>query len=272
MPGQTFFLECEADLDTHILPIDRKDKTEKIFVESSFQLHWKNLPERQQLLCRLGEEFRHKSVASIRAFIPESLRQAIARECEDALQRYAVRRDLTARQTGDSSRHMSNVKKSDIERVAPVIDRTYHSQAFRNLISEIVGEAVHLCPYEPEQYLITSLHKAGDTQGWHLDDYGIAVIWNIHAPRNPSQGGWLQICPHSGRPKQISIPDILFANSIHTYPCVKGDVYLLRTDRALHRVSALKEGNRRTILNMTWAVESDFTRPHDHSSIELLWS
>lgn len=241
--------------------------------EAVFRDFWKGLPHFDLEVARMAREFRSKSVVSLRGLIPEMLRLDIVGECQQALARSATRRDLTPEQTGDSPRHMSNVRRDDIAKYSPSIDAVYRAPAMLEMLSKVIGQGAHICPYEPEQYLITSLERKGDTQGWHIDDYGIALIWVVNAPESVEDGGFLQICHSSGRDLPLRISDVLLDNPIHTYRCMKDDVYLLQTDVSMHRVLPMRNDSaKRTILNMTWATDRDFTREHDHRSIEVLWA
>ncbi|MBX7146321.1 MAG: hypothetical protein K1X44_03320 [Alphaproteobacteria bacterium] len=234
---------------------------------------WKDSLSVPETTYHYYNNFKKYGVVSIRSFIPQNIYDQIAQECMDSLKNYSIRRDLTENETGDSPRHMFNVRRNDILKNSPTIDTIYQNHLFLNLLSKIAGEQVIPCPYLPEQFLITHLSKPGDTQGWHVDDYAIAVIWVVKAPQDPAAGGFLQIIQDCVKSKPVDIFKTIIENPIESYPCIPQDVYLLKTDTNLHQVYPIrKSGEERIILNMTFATESDLKKSHiDHSSIELLW-
>lgn len=232
------------------------------------------LPHDQSDIDAARQKYQTLGVVSIKEFLHPDLIAFIRQITLDGIQKLGFRRDLSPGQTGDSPRHMRNVRRDHILSLHPDIEDTYASPEFVNLLSCVTGETVIECPYEPEQYLVTCLEKEGDVQGWHLDDYSIAVIWVAEAPAS-GQGGFLQIARHRNNeqlPHSESITKRLEDCTIHPYKCIEGDVYIISSRDNLHRVYPTGPGGRRTIMNMTYAIPSDLDQPIDHSSIELLWS
>jgi len=209
-------------------------------------------------------------VTSLAEALPASIRETIAMAGRGALEGHGIRRGLTKYETGDTPRRMRNVRKDDIDASAPIITQIYHSSILRDLLTSIIAETVLLCPYEPEQYLITRLEYEGDTQGWHIDDYALALNWVIDSCPT-DLGGFLQLFPNSIPSATNSIAKIHYERSLYNYPSLPLDVYLIRTDRNLHRVYPLQAATLRSVVNMTFAVSADFHKHINHRSIELLW-
>ena len=220
------------------------------------------------------ESYERYGVASVRPFLEDRLVETISHITLESLRKYGVRRDLTAQQTGDSPRRMRNVRKQCVVENFSDADRIYRSPTLLELLSRVTQESVMVCPYEPEQMLITSLERPGDVQGWHLDDYSIALIWVAEAPAKGG-GGFLQIARlpcESDVPESGNIAAILEQSEIRPYSCETGDVYIISSRLNMHRVYPISSGTKRTVMNMTYAIPSDLTRELSHSSIELLWS
>ncbi len=231
-----------------------------------------------EISCQTLDEKRNSfgavGVVSIQEFLAPETIDFVRSSIRRSIDRRAQRRDLSVEQTGDSPRRMSNVRMADIAESEPKILEIYEDVQLMGLLSYIAGQEVLACPYEPERFLITKLEKEGDTQGWHLDDYTIALMWIDEAP-DASGGGFLQIAQHPGRGESLRekpISEILAHSTIVPYPCKPGDVYIIDSRINLHRVYPVKAGQTRTALNMTFATAGDLNVEHDHTSIQLLWS
>jgi hypothetical protein len=138
------------------------------------------------------------------------------------------------------------------------------------LLSDVAGEAVVPVPYEPEELIATRLESAGDTHGWHWDDYGFALVWVLRAPP-PSDGAALEFV--TGVPWCKTDPrlEAILAERVPVRAHVAGGtVYLLRTDTTLHRVTPLRRDVRRDALCFSYAAARDVARDVSHETLEAI--
>lgn len=164
---------------------------------------------------------------------------------------------------------MNNVDYNTISENSLALMEIYSDQNLINLIKNIAGEDIHLCPYDPEKMVITSLQKKGDSHGWHWDDYSFAMIWVLRAP-DKEKGGVVQCVPNTrwNRDKPEIISQFI-AQSIDAYYFPERSVYLMRSNTTLHRVYPIIDSTaERIILNNTYASTSDLNIEVDHSSME----
>lgn len=225
-------------------------------------------------LAGAKDELHARGVVSIRDVVPNEIRQTIRSGIINCTSKCSVRRDLTALETGDSARRMRNVRMNDILQTFPAVEAVYNNSNILDILTKLFGEEVVPCPYQPERFLITQLEKDGDTQGWHVDDYTVALMWVAETP-GPGGGGFLQIAHHSDpspKNREKTPIEYLEHSDIISYPCVFDDVYVISSREHLHRVFPVSDGRRRTVMNMTYATRSDLALDLDHASIKLLWS
>lgn len=210
-------------------------------------------------------------VANLSFIVPPEVKAAVAEEVLALIGGAGVRRDLRFAATGHTPRRMRNVRQAEVVRRSAVIPAVYESDALLKLLAEVAGEPVLRCPYEPEQYVITRLERAGDTHGWHWDDYAFALVWIIECPP-PESGGFVQCVP--GTEWNKDDPDInraLLSGPTYSVAFAPGDVYLMRTDTTLHRVYPIT-GGVRTIINMGYAATADLERQISHETMDELWA
>ncbi|MEW2033817.1 ArpA protein [Streptomyces roseifaciens] len=174
-------------------------------------------------------------------------------------------------ETGFTPRRMRNGRRREIHRHGRLIPALYGHPALRRALGHVAGEDVLECPYEPEQYVITELTVRGDTHGWHWDDYSFALVWVIDCPP-PADGGFVECVPHTTWDKDDSrLHRLLIDRPPHPLLLAPGDLYVMRTDRTLHRVHPLHAG-RRLIVNMAYASRSDLGKPVSHETMDALWA
>ncbi|WP_067709317.1 HalD/BesD family halogenase [Nocardia yamanashiensis] len=209
-------------------------------------------------------------LASVGFLVPESAIAQVRQEAEILAATHGVRRDLRFTETGNTARHMRNVRRHEIHTHGRVLPALYEATALREALAAITGEPVLPCPYEPEQYVITELTASGDTHGWHWDDYSFALVWVLECP--PAEdGGFVQFVPNTLWDKtDPRLARQFIGNPIHSVELKPGDLYLMRTDTTLHRVYPLRAG-RRLIVNMAYASQSDLTKPISHETMDALW-
>lgn len=209
--------------------------------------------------------------AKVSQLAPESVKQAVAHEVDVLLRRDGVRRDLSFAETDFTPRRMRNVRRAEIAARAGLIPSLYGALPLLDALASIAGEEVHVCPYEPEQYVITCLEESGDTHGWHWDDYSFALVWVADTPA-AEHGGFVQCVPHAPWDKENPrVADAIARGPMHTLHLLPGDLYLMRTDTTLHRVHPITGGTRK-IVNMAFAAARDLHRPPAaHETMDGLW-
>lgn len=190
----------------------------------------------------------------------------MADEAYALLAKLANRRDLHIRATGNTPRFMSNVPQQEIAQHGKVIPAVYHSKALIGWLSLMAEEEIIPNPWQYEKYIVNRQEKAGDTHGWHWGDYPFSLIWIIESP-DISYGGLLQTVAHTRWNKtHPQVHEHLVRNPIHTKAHATGDVYLLKSDTTLHRVTPLVKDATRVIINMAWERACDKNRTVSHET------
>lgn len=221
-------------------------------------------------IAKARRDYSYLGAAKVPFLVPETVKQAVADEVL-ALADRGVRRELRFKETDNSLRKMSNVRRDEVFERATAIPQIYQSASLRALLGEVVGETVHVCPYEPEQCLITRLEHDGDTHGWHWDDFRFALVWVVECP--PAEdGGFVQCVPGTTWDKENpSVNRALVSGSLYSLELHPGDLYVMRTDTTMHRVYPVRRG-RRTILNMGYASTHDLEKNMSHETMDNLWA
>ncbi|MBT2472443.1 ArpA protein [Streptomyces sp. ISL-66] len=217
------------------------------------------------------EQFKNEHIVPLRGFCPPELLAALQAEAGGIMDEHGVDRKFTFEITDNSPRQMTTVGQPVIKEHGPLIDALYFSPAVKDLLSDVVGEEVHTCPYEGEHYVISRLGKSGDTHGWHWDDYTYGFILVLHAP-DYRDGGFVQAVPHTSWDKQN--PDVhgaLLKSQVRSYALEAGDAYVVKTDTTMHRVYPIRGESTRTIVNMTWANGADLGRNITHETNDVLF-
>lgn len=161
--------------------------------------------------------------------------------------------------------------RAKIAEFGTVVPEIYGSEVLLEVLGRLVGEPVHRCPYETEQFVVTRLERAGDTHGWHWDDCSFALVWVAECP--PAvDGGFVECVPGTVWNKQHpDVEEILCERDTHRLEIGAGEVDLMRTRTTLHRVHPLRRG-RRTIVNMAFASADELCTPMSHETMDALWS
>jgi hypothetical protein len=206
----------------------------------------------------------------ITAAIPAATYAALAAEVTPALDAHAERRDLCIAATGGSPRRYRIVGRDTLAATCPATASFYRSARLLELLSAVAGEPLVPVPYAPEELIATRLENAGDTHGWHWDDYGFALVWVLRAPP-PEDGAALEYV--TGVPWSKTDPriDAILAQRepvrVHI---ATGTVYLLRSDTTLHRVTPLHRNAKRDALCFSYAALRELARDPSHETLEAI--
>ncbi|MGH3617174.1 MAG: HalD/BesD family halogenase, partial [Pseudonocardiaceae bacterium] len=114
--------------------------------------------------ARLDEtrrQFLKRGVVQVPFLAPEGVKELLAIEVEELITSHSRRRDLVFPETGNTKRHMRNVRRDQIKAFGSNIPAVYAMPALREALATIAGEEVLQCPYEPEQFVITALDQHG---------------------------------------------------------------------------------------------------------------
>lgn len=207
----------------------------------------------------------------MRNLVPPSVVASVKAEVIELLGKYATRRDIVIPETGNTPRFMSNVSAVEIAKHGRLIPAIYYSPSLNAFLGRITDDSLIPCPWKPERFLINRLEGAGDTHGWHWDDYPFSLLWVLEAPP-AEEGGLVQCIPHTQWDKKHpGIEEYLVNDSIRTYYHRTGDIYLLQADTTLHRVTPLKRDAIRCAVNMAWERAADADRVVTHETMDNLY-
>ena len=222
------------------------------------------------MIAELRASFEHDAFVDVTAVIPGEWLSRISKEVTLALDAHAVRRDVRIAVTGDSPRRYRVVGRDTLVSTCPSAAALYRSETLLALVSAIAGEAVVPVPYVPEELIATRLEAAGDTHGWHWDDYSFALVWILRAPP-AADGAELEFvadvpwCKASPRVEEI----LAERERVRTY-VGPGTVYLLRADTTLHRVAPLRRDVLRDALCFSYAAQRELERDVSHETLDAI--
>lgn len=195
----------------------------------------------------------------------------MAAEAVSLADRAGVRRDLVLAETSFTPRRMVNVTRGRIVEQGSVIPQVYESEVLLETLALVVGQPVHRCPYEPEQFVITRLERSGDTHGWYWDDYSFALVWVAECP-SAADGGFVEYVPDTVWDKQYpAVDQLVRERDVRRLEVGEGEVYLMLSKTTLHRVHPVRTG-RRTIVNMAYAGADELCAQITHETMDELWS
>lgn len=222
-------------------------------------------------IAEARRSMREKGFARVPWLVADAVKTAVAAQVVRLLDQHSRRRDLACPETSGTPRRMRNVAQRHIARSCPMIAELYQRCDLLDAVSAVAGEPVFECPYEPERFVITCLERGGDTHGWHWDDYRYALVWLIESAPTGA-GGLVQAVPATRWDKHDPrVEQFVERGPVHTLELAAGDLYLMRTDTTLHRVTPLSSG-RRVILNMAYASRADLATPITHETMDALWA
>jgi hypothetical protein len=242
-------------------------------IEQSICGHLTSQPN--QLKKFLSAAFHENDIAVIEDLLPHDLKDALHKEANELMSASAQRRDLVLEATGGTPRAYASVDRDTIFECGSIIKAIFESDTVRKYLSDVAGEPLHKVPYQPEEYIINSQEKSGDTHGWHWDDYTFALIWVVQAP-DQLAGGRVEYVAATdwdkNNPRRALI-DILGEREVRSRYIDSGCCYLMRANTTLHRVAPLMGDTRRTVIVFTYASDLDLTDPNiSHETMEQIYA
>jgi hypothetical protein len=223
-----------------------------------------------RVIGELRAAFARHAFVDLTAVLPPAWRDHVAHEVTAVLDTHAVRRDVRIAATGDTPRRYRVADRDALVAACPLTARIYRSATLISLVSAIAGEAVVPVPYVPEELIATRLERAGDTHGWHWDDYAFALVWVLRAPP-AADGATLEYITNVPWNKAAPRVDALLAEREPVRaPIAGGTAYLLRTDTTLHRVTPLRRDAVRDALCLSYAAKADVQRAVSHETLDTI--
>ena len=189
-----------------------------------------HLPCLDGRLDALRADYADDTMVVIRDLLPDDLAAAMAAEARMLLERASQRRDVVIEQSGGTPRAYQSVGRDAIRAQGAFIPAFFDSPAILDFLGKIVGERLYRVPYAPEEFIINSQCKPGDTHGWHWDDYSFALIWVVDEP-DVLSGGRVEFVPRIGWDKNNTDPLLrrtLACEAIRSLHVPAGCCYLLR--------------------------------------------
>ena len=241
--------------------------------EQFVETHLASIP--RQLTTILADQFENNHVVQLEHLLPVEAQIQLHEQAERLLEQSATRRDLEMAATGGTPRAYKSVGRDTIHADDGPITWFFESEAIRKYLSTIAGETLHRVPYQPEEYIINSQYRAGDTHGWHWDDYTFALIWVVEAP-DCMDGGRVEFIPNTvwdkDQPREC-LEQFVAGKEIRSRHIKSGTCYLMRANTTLHRVAPLLGGSRRVVIVFTFASEADLTDSTiSHETMELIYA
>lgn len=222
----------------------------------------------------LREAYSSDQMVVIENMLPSHISSEIEFEAKRLIAELGTRRELVIEQSGSTPRAYTSVGRNYIRDKGFYIPAFFDSPSILQFLSRITEEPLYRVPYEPEEFIINSQHRPGDTHGWHWDDYAFALIWVVEEP-DVFSGGRVEFVPRTIWRKANTkswLEEILRTEKVISKHISKGQCYLLRAKDVLHRITPLTEGTTRTVIVFTYATESDLIDPDiSHESMEAIY-
>jgi len=222
------------------------------------------------MIFALRECFARDGFADVTALIPPNVRAGVRAEVTAALDAHAVRRDVRVAVTSGTPRRYRVVDRGTLAAACPATARVYRSPHLLTLVGIVAGQPVVPVPYVAEELIATRLEIAGDTHGWHWDDYAFALVWVLSAPAARDGAALEYITGVPWNKAEPNVEAILAQREPVRAHIAAGTLYLLRTDTTLHRITPLERDVRRDALCFSYAAAADIHRPVTHESLETI--
>ncbi len=223
---------------------------------------------------RLAAAFAREGLVHLGKLLPPDLAAAMNEEAVWLLENHGRRREVVLPTTGNTPRSYRSVARDYIARWGGIIPCFFHSEAIRGFLAEVAGERLHKVPYEPEEFIVNALEAAGDTHGWHFDDYSYALVWVAEAP-DPMLDARVEYIPGVRWNKEDpegQLKELLATRPVRSLYVEPGTCYLMQTRKTLHRVSPLADHCRRTAVIFTYANDHDLRDDSiTHETMEAIY-
>ena len=248
----------------------RQLSTESNKTERALSKHFSETfhPEKLEVL---KDEFAKKRFVELKNFFPQPLSGKLHDSLSDLMEHKAVSRRLHIPTTENTPRYYKNANNVVLKNEMPVVDEIYHSPSLRKLVADIAQEPIHSVPYKPEEYVASQLQHAGDTHGWHWDDYAYALVYIAKNPPVAHGGSLNYIKDTSWDRTKPSISSILASSQYLEKHPDSGSAYLLRSDTCLHRVAPLNIDSKRMVVTFSYADTADLSKTASHETMELMY-
>lgn len=225
-------------------------------------------------LQELHREFTQKGYVKLTGLFEAELASAIAAEVQ-RLEPTARPRNFRMDGYG-TPRVLAALGGSKIAQASSLLAELYGSAELRASLAQITGAPVYPCQHAEEFMVINYLNGPGATHGWHLDDPAYALVCVVVAPP-PEHGGcvefipdWAAHCQAAAALPELDVERTIARSRARIRRRVfrSGDIYLMRADRCLHRVTELTAPEaRRVALNL--AFEQTPSPRYGHTATAL---
>jgi hypothetical protein len=218
----------------------------------------------------LRERFRRDAYVELPHLAPPSLAAQLQIELNALIERDGRGRDVAIAATGGTPRRYRIVDRDAIERNSPLVGELYRNPALLAFLGAIVGRPLVAVPYVPEEFIATRLARAGDSHGWHWDDYPYALVWVMRAP-DPGCGGEVELVRDTVWNKaHPGVERYLRERTVERFRPRSGTAYLLRADTTMHRVAPLVRDTVRDVLTFSYADAGDERPSVTHETLDAL--
>lgn len=203
-------------------------------------------------LTDTSEHFDRCGYLPLDGLVPETTLRLLRSEI-GGLMPQANRKDFVMKCMGGTPRHMTTLGGQIITEHAPAIAALYNDTRLREGLGALIGRRLVPADDPVERHVLNILHRAGDTHGFHVDDYPVALVMFVESPTCPDGCGRLEFCP--------AVEDLSTVGASPHQSMTKahraGDAYLLRSDKLQHRVQPIHDGCVRTVLNFAYGFEGE---------------
>ena len=216
---------------------------------------------------RLGETLRQHGVVQLQGFLPPTLKTHLQQEADKLFDAHGKRMNLLVKSTDNTPRKYISVSRNDVFEHAPSIGELYFDPTLIKFLAELTKTDVIESPYEPEQIVVNKMDEAGDTHGWHWDDYSYSLVLVLATPDQQS-GAQVEYIDGTSWDKQAAkVQHYLNTLPVQSLDLTAGSAYLLLGKRVMHRVSPMLKEDTRKIICFTYATEQERHMAVDHSSM-----
>ena len=225
-------------------------------------IQFKNISN--DLLAKLQYNLANMCVTEITTCFSKCFVNNITSEVLKVFSTRAERRDYL--DENKTPRNLFNVPESSITQDSTFLNDFYYNPRVLELIKSISSENVSYVPFAGERFIINGLVNENDSQGWHWDDYAYSLVIIAKAAESDC-GGQLEYIPHVAWDRHNNCMDeILALNKIYRRSFSTGQVYLMRSDNVLHRVSCIKSNSQRVAFVCAYRNDADLNKDLSHFS------